>query len=320
MNLLQLYKALADDSRLRILRILLTGRYNVNELVDILQMGQSRVSRHLKLLYEAGLAQVHRQGSWAYYESSIDMASSECRAQLEIIKNIPESSAQMEADEARRLRCLELRRLRSKEFHDQVAPRWSRLRTELFTQVDGIEDVFTRVFDTIKDASVVADLGCGTGEFLVQMAQLGHRAIGVDSSPAMLEQARATINAAGNIDMDNLPQLRLGMLEHLPLADGEADAVLLNMVLHHLADPVAVFREVKRSLTEAGIIIVCDLARHDKEWMREKYSDLWMGFTENEIGDFFEKTNMKVLTLERFYKNEQAKNDDLGIVFAVAQN
>jgi ubiquinone/menaquinone biosynthesis C-methylase UbiE/predicted transcriptional regulator len=292
LTLIQVYKALADESRLRLLRVLLHGAFNVNELQEILQMGQSRVSRHLKLLLEAGLAQVRRQGTWAYYEVA-EANSDVTTVQLDLLRQAGEHVTGTAQDEQRRKLCLDQRRERSRVFHDRVATKWSRLRKELLGNGAVLEQVVT----PIGNARVVADLGCGAGELLSELARSAGKVIGVDSSTAMLDQARSSLAETG---MAERVELRLGALEHLPLADGEADAALMNMVLHHLADPPSVLSEVKRAIGPGGTLVVCDLARHEQEWMRETYGDQWLGFTEEEIGRFFSKAGIGLVSIRQY--------------------
>lgn len=306
-SLIQIYKALCDESRLRILRVLLHGRYNVAELQEVLGMGQSRVSRHLKVLLDAELARVHREGTWAYYEPAGDEAGHAAAVQLELLRDAPDSVPHAGADEARRLEVLERRRRKSQAFHDRVAPEWERLRDELF----GDQSVTARILDHFSGDGVVADLGCGPGVLLRGLVQRFGRVIGVDSSPVMLEEARAKLEAAPHADRI---ELRLGSLEHLPIADGEVDAALMNMVLHHLADPRAVFGEVRRVLADGGVLVVCDLARHDEEWMREKYGDQWLGFTEEELTRLFVGAGLELESIDCVQNTPRA-----GIILAVAR-
>jgi ArsR family transcriptional regulator len=103
--------------------------------------------------------------------------------------------------------------------------------------------------------------------------------IGVDHSAAMLEESRRRLALAGLAGID----LRLGEMTHLPLPDREADCAVLNMALHHAADPPAVLREIGRILSPGGVLVLADLARHEREWVRERLADQWLGFGEKEL-------------------------------------
>ena len=293
-SLINIFKALADESRLRILRVLLHGRYSVNELTDILRMGQSRVSRHLKLLMDAGLAKVRREGTWAYYETFNGDAGEAVALQLGLISRNHDAIDHQGEDESRRLACLEQRRARSKQFHEKVAPTWASLREELFGGVAVTDGLLA----SLDPAEVIVDLGCGAGALLPLLAQKARRVIGVDSSPAMLAQAEAE-RQAQEAPVAARIELRLGALEHLPLADREASAAVMNLVLHHLADPLAVLKEARRVLSADGRIVICDLARHDEEWMRERYGDQWLGFTAEELDRFLRQAGFEAVSIHR---------------------
>ena len=277
-RLVQIAKAMGDESRLRILRVLMSGAYNVAELTSILVMGQSRVSRHLKLLLDAGLTRVRREGTWAWYDSSAISTNGRdglpAKA-LALLCDHDGDAPWLAGDESRRQACLEQRRQKNREFHDRGAPGWARLREEPF----GDSDLSARVLAALGDNRQVADLGCGPGVLLPAPVSHAQRVIGVDTSQAMLDQAVQTL-ADLEAGLRGRIELRLGALEHLPLADGEVDAALMNMVLHHLAEPATVLREVKRILSAGGRLVICDLLRHDDEAMREDYGDLWLGFEE----------------------------------------
>jgi len=270
-------------------------------------MGQSRVSRHLKLLTDAGLARVHREGTWAYYESADENGTAGTGAQLELIKLHREEFPEAGEDDNRRVLCLEKRRQKSRAFHDRIAPHWSKLRQELID-----DNVSAGILEQLKGSKVVADLGCGAGEMVAYLAPFVGRTIGVDSSPAMLEQAGRTLSCRPDGQAGSV-ELRLGTLEHLPLADAEADGALLNMVLHHLADPPAVLQEVRRILSPGGKLLVCDLVRHDAEWMREKFGDQWLGFTEQELSQFLELAHFEIMSIQPFHETSRP-----GIILAAA--
>lgn len=303
LQLVQIAKAMGDESRLRILRVLMSGAYNVAELTGILQMGQSRVSRHLKLLLDAGLVRVRREGTWAYYDSSVISGNGSdglpARV-LALLHSHAGEAAWLADDESRRQACLEQRRQKNREFHDRGAPGWSRLREELF----GDSDLSARVLAALGSGRKVADLGCGPGFLLPALASQAEQVIGVDASRAMLDQAEQTL-AGLDVGARSRIELRLGALEHLPLADGEVDAALMNMVLHHLAEPAAVLAEVGRILSTEGRLVICDLLRHDDEGMRETYGDLWLGFEEEGLRRALKGSGFAVDAVEHHQRSER---------------
>ncbi len=302
-QLVQIAKAMGDESRLRILRVLMNGAYNVAELTGILQMGQSRVSRHLKLLLDAGLTRVRREGTWAWYDSSAISGTNGDGLPGRVLALLCDHDGDapwLSGDEARRQACLEQRRKVNREFHDRGAPGWTRLREELF----GDSDLSARILTALGGGRKVADLGCGPGALLPSLVSQAERVIGVDASRAMLDQAEETL-AALDGDARGRIELRLGALEHLPLADGEVDAALMNMVLHHLAEPATVLAEVRRILSAGGRLVICDLLRHDDEGMRETYGDLWLGFEEEGLRRALEDAGFSVEALEHHQKSDR---------------
>ncbi|RLB57390.1 MAG: ArsR family transcriptional regulator [Deltaproteobacteria bacterium] len=290
MELHRIYKALADENRLRLLRVIANGPYSVAELQAIMQMGQSRVSRHLKILVEAGLARVERQGTWSYYRAAGN-GNEAARLQIDLLLRADLAGAA--ADEARRQECLERRRARAREFHQRVAPTWNKMRRELLGDGRAIQ----AVLEAVAGRPVVADLGCGAGKLLEELCRRAERAIGVDASPAMLEQARRALDGHAGCERVDL---RLGQLEHLPLCDGEAQAVVMMLVLHHVAEPPLALREVRRVLAPGGVLVVCDLCRHDHEWMRTEYGDQWLGFADEQARQLLGEAGFEDTRLEHY--------------------
>ncbi len=271
--MLDLLKSLADPSRLRLTAVLLRGEFTVQELTRIFGMGQSRISRHLKILAEAGVLMVKRQGTWSYYRVGDGNAFfNAIRPVLELeLESLPERSQDMNALTA----VLEERRQRSREFFDQHARQWDDLARTLLP----VPEYRQRLLEKVPEKSEVLEIGIGTGGLLAELAARASKVIGVDHSPAMLDEARRRLSAA---DLGNI-ELRLGEIAHLPLPDNSVDCVVANMVLHHAADPVAVLQEVWRVLKPGGTVVLADLARHEQEWVREQLADQWLGFEEDEL-------------------------------------
>ncbi|ABQ27178.1 ArsR/SmtB family transcription factor [Geotalea uraniireducens] len=273
MDMLDILKALADPCRLRLVAVLLAGEFTVQELTRILSMGQSRISRHLKILTDAGVLTVKRQGTWSYYRAGEeDSFFAAIRPAMEAgLATLPDRSKDLSAVTA----VLEERRRRSQEFFDRHARQWDDLARILLP----VSDYRERLLSLVPEGKSVVEIGLGTGGLLPALAAKASRVIGVDHSPAMLEEARRRLALAGLAGID----LRLGDMTHLPLPDKAADCAVLNMVLHHAADPAAVLREIRRVLTAGGVLVLADLARHEREWVRERLADQWLGFDEDEL-------------------------------------
>ena len=287
--MLDLLKALADPSRLRLTAVLLRGEFTVQELTRIFSMGQSRISRHLKILAEAGVLTVKRQGTWSYYRvGDGNPFFNAIRPVFEHeLESLPERSQDLNALTA----VLEERRQRSREFFDQHARQWDDLARTLLP----VPEDRQRLLEKVSEKSEVLEIGIGTGGLLAELAARASKVIGVDHSPAMLDEARCRLSAA---DLGNI-ELRLGEIAHLPLPDNSVDCVVANMVLHHAADPVAVLREVWRVLTPGGTLVLADLARHEQEWVREQLADQWLGFEEDELRGWLTSVGFDDVRCER---------------------
>ena len=271
--MLELFKSLADPTRLRLLNILQQGEFTVQELLLILQMGQSRISRHLKILLEAGLLSVKREGTWAYYRlQPVDPLAERL---LPLIETEFELLADSAADRAAVVTVLAARRERSQFFFNRHARDWDQLARQLLPTPDYAE----RLLTSLPHSQCLLEIGVGTGGLLEALWGKSEKLIGVDHAPAMLAAARQRLDEVGLNNVD----LRLGEMEHLPLESASVDSALLNMVLHHAPDPLTVLREIFRVLQPGGLLLIADLLRHEDEWMREKLADQWLGFTEEEL-------------------------------------
>jgi ArsR family transcriptional regulator len=234
-------------------------------------MGQSRISRHLKILSDSGLLACRRDGLWSFYRVPLEGPG---RRFLNAIAPLLREEPFLKEDLERSAELLADGRNRNQRFFDALAPEWDRSRREIL----GDADLDAEILRRLPSCAVAADLGCGTGALLQPMLQRARKVIGVDGAPRMLALARRRCAGAGET-----VQLRLGELEHLPLRDGEADAAVLNLVLHHLRSPLAGLHEACRVLASGGLLLVTDFARHAREELRERFGDRWLGFSPAEL-------------------------------------
>ena len=274
---LRVFKALADETRLRLLTVLMEHELSVNELVTLLGMGQSRVSRHLKILTEAGLIVPRRDGLWVFYSA---VTGAEEHDFLEAVAPFvnKDEQARLDLDMARHI--LEDRARKTRQFFNSIAEDWDTLNREVL----GGFDLAGAVAGAVPErCSVAVDLGCGTGMVLEALRAKADQVIGVDGSSRMLELSRRRF--ADNLDNVSL---RIGELDHLPLRDGEGDFACINMVLHHLSDPSVALGEIRRILRPGGWLLVTDFDRHDREDMRTTYGDQWLGFDGQQLNAMLE--------------------------------
>lgn len=282
------FKALADPCRLRLTAILLAGEFTVQELTRIMGMGQSRISRHLKILTEAGVLSVKHQGTWSYFRAGDGSRFfSAIRPAFEAeLGSLPERSRDLSAV----AEALEERRRRSQEFFDRHARQWDDLARTLLP----VPEYRQRLLDMVPKGVSLLEIGVGTGVLLTELASRASQVIGVDHSPAMLTEARRRLTAT----VADRVELRLGEMNHLPLPDASVECVVANMVLHHAADPPAVLAEIRRVLIPGGTLLLADLARHEREAAREQLADQWLGFEEDELAEWLKRAGFTAVTIE----------------------
>ena len=284
---LQYFKALGDDTRLRLFCVLSRYELNVNELILILGMGQSRVSRHLKILSSSGLVVWRRDGLWVFY-SAVD--EGEGRRFADAVLPFVLDDAVFQADLTAASAIIEERVRATRQFFNAIAEDWDQLSSEIL----GDYDLPGAIASRVPAGAVAVDLGCGTGEVLERMLPAAREVIGVDGSARMLDLARRRF--AGEAERVSL---RIGDLEHLPLRDGEADFIAINMVLHHLSSPESALEEARRVLRPGGRIVLTDFDSHDNEAMRVTYGDRWLGFTEEALCAALEKAGFAPVSTTR---------------------
>ena len=288
MELLTSFKALSDETRLRIVSLLMSRELNVNEITAVLGMGQSRISRHLKILSDAEILSCRKDGLWAFYtvsaggaaESIISFLSAELKGGIYDADNKALESYMAERSE------------KGREYFNGIASQWGAIRREMLAGLD----LNSEILKSMKKASVTADLGCGNGELAAMLLQKSERIIGVDRSTGMLDAARR--------NLENVPQeraeFRLGELSHLPLRDGEADCVVINMVLHYLDEPGRGIDEASRILKKKGKLIIADFAIHGNEVMRSRFGHRWLGFSDDTVKGWMKQGGFRIYSMKRF--------------------
>ncbi|WP_308622052.1 metalloregulator ArsR/SmtB family transcription factor [uncultured Desulfovibrio sp.] len=279
------FKALSDATRLRLVHILLHYELSVNELVRILGMGQSRVSRHLKILAEAGLLASRRDGLWVFYTAP---PGGEKLAFLRAVLPFVPPDAIMRADLVLAAQILEERARTTRQFFNAIAEDWDELNREVLGALDLAEVAGAAL---PAGCGTAVDLGCGTGAVLSRLLPGAGTLIGVDGSARMLELCRRRFQpedlASGRVS------LRIGELSHLPLRDQEADFACINLVLHHLPVPAEGLAEARRIMSPGGTLFLADFLAHSDETMRSRYGDHWLGFDEATLRASLERAGFR---------------------------
>jgi ArsR family transcriptional regulator len=281
--LLDSFSALADPTRCRILLLLESNEVTVSELCVVLQLPQSTVSRHLKLLADAGLIASRREGTSRYYSLALTGAKTSSltpHAELWQLARREFLNRPVAAQDARRLdRVLADRSAASREFFASAAAEWDRLRDDLF----GSQFYWRALLALLPSTWTVGDLGCGTGAIAAALAPHVAQVIGVDASDEMLEAAARRLTDHSNV------VLRRGSLESLPLDDATLDAATFVLVLHHLPSPAAALTEGRRVLKTGGRIAIVDMAPHEHEEYRQQMGHVWLGFSEDQVRRLLEQ-------------------------------
>lgn len=260
--------ALSDPTRCRLLLLVEGQELAVNELCQAVQLPQSTVSRHLRVLSDEGWISSRAIGTSNWYRLTVGHLDPEAGRLWSVVRDQFAESPAARRDAERIRTVLAGRHSRSQEFFATTAGDWDRLRVELF----GAATEWMALAGLLEPGWTVGDLGAGTGEVTAGLAPFVARVVAVDESPAMLAAARQRLAGHRNVE------LRLGAVETLPVDAGTLDLALMILVLHHLAEPTLALREASRSLKAGGRLIVVDMQPHERGDYRETMGHQWLGF------------------------------------------
>jgi demethylmenaquinone methyltransferase/2-methoxy-6-polyprenyl-1,4-benzoquinol methylase/ArsR family transcriptional regulator len=281
-TLLASLEAAGEETRLRILCLLDQAELTVSELVAILGQSQPRVSRHLKLLTEAGLAARQREGAWAFFRLA-DSGGDFARA---LVRSLDAADPVLAADRLRLEVAREARRKQAAAYFAEQATDWDRIRALHASE----ERVEAALLDMIGDKPFrsLLDLGTGTGRMLELLAPRAVRAVGVDQSAGMLALARSRIDQA---DLRNV-SLRQGDIYAPPVERDGYDLIVIHQVLHFLDDPERALKEAARALAPSGRMVVVDFDAHHEEFLRTDFAHRRLGFPLAEIEGFLAEAGL----------------------------
>lgn len=269
--------ALADPIRTRILLVLERHELTVSELRTVLQLPQSTVSRHLKVLADAAWISAREDGTSNRYRLDAKGLDAGTRKLWTAVRAEAEQTPAARRDADRVVGVLAERHTRSQAFFATSAAQWDRLRAELF----GVRTELFALLGLLDPAARVGDLGCGTGQFAEAIAPFVAEVIAVDESAAMLKAARARLAPHDNV------AVRDGSVEALPIEDGALDVAILSLVLHFVSEPEAVLTEVRRVLRpRGGRLLIVDMLPHDHAEYRQTMGHVWLGFPAERIAEW----------------------------------
>jgi demethylmenaquinone methyltransferase/2-methoxy-6-polyprenyl-1,4-benzoquinol methylase/ArsR family transcriptional regulator len=279
--------AAGEETRLRLLALLAESELTVSEAVAILGQSQPRVSRHLKLLVEAGLVERRREGAWAFFRLALSGGAGALARN--VVDWLDAGDPLLAGDRAR---LAEVRRARAESaarYFAAHAAEWDGIRS-LHVPETQVEDA---IREAIGDKPVrrLLDLGAGTGRMLELFAPLADRAIGVDLSSAMLAVARGRLEETGTRNA----QLRQGDIYALPIERNSCDLAIMHQVLHYLDDPARALREAARVLAPGGRLLIVDFAPHDQEILRERHAHRRLGFAAKEIEELLAQAGLETI-------------------------
>lgn len=279
-------RAAAEGTRLRILALLMQAELTVSDLTEILRQSQPRISRHLKLLSEAGLIERHREGSWAFFRVADQEGGAEMVRLLSEYLD-PEDPV-LSRDRERLVAVRQARAKAAQDYFSAHAAQWDRIR-KLHAADDAVEAAIVQALAD-KPMRSLLDLGTGTGRMLELFGPSIERGLGVDLSPDMLSLARARLDRAGLKHCS----VRQGDIYNLALPRESFDVVLVHQVLHFLEDGARAIREAARVLTPSGRLMVIDFAPHDLEFLREEHAHHRLGFAPETVSQWLEAAGLNV--------------------------
>ncbi|WND02069.1 metalloregulator ArsR/SmtB family transcription factor [Temperatibacter marinus] len=273
--LLSALRAAAEVTRLRILGLLGHGELTVSELVSILDQSQPRVSRHLRLMVEAGLLARFREGTWVFYR----LADHGLQRQLinDLLPHIESDSGDLARD-LERLKLLRAERATlAAEYFQENAEQWNEVRSLYVPELE-VEKALIELAGEQRNGNLL-DVGTGTGRILEVFSESISAGVGVDLSRDMLSVARNELDAKS---IENC-EVRLGDMYNLPVERGSKDLVIFHQVLHFADDPLMAIKEAEKSLRAGGALLIADFAPHQHEFLRDEHAHRRLGFSDEEV-------------------------------------
>ncbi|WP_290537193.1 metalloregulator ArsR/SmtB family transcription factor [Alcanivorax sp.] len=283
-------KAAGDPLRLQVLQVLGQNSFGVLELCDIMAMKQSGMSHHLKVLAQGGLVEKRREGNSIFYRRRLPQADSVEGALHEALlaelddghldPGVAERLEQVQSQRAEQSRAYFARHAEQVDHQQELIADYEQYAEQAL-------ELLTRA---CPEGGTALEIGPGDGQFLLELAARFDSVLGLDNAEAMLERARQSLAVAKRQNV----QLILGEWPASATTLPTADAVVLNMVLHHLPAPASAISAAARQLNDGGTLLITDLCRHDQHWAHEACGDFWLGFEEADLVDWAGRAGLEL--------------------------
>jgi ArsR family transcriptional regulator len=286
---LDLFRAMGDPTRLRIVQLLREMELAVGEIAVVVGQSQPRVSRHIRILVDSGLVDRRREGSWVFLTLRRDETERALGALLDVVPRAPSEALWVEADLAR-LAAVRAERARSAEdYFATHAEQWDAIRSLHAPEAD-VEQSMSALLEA-SPLGKLLDIGTGTGRMATLFAGGASSVTAIDRSPDMLRLARAKTPA----DLGDKVRFMIGDFYSLPVEDATVDTAILHQVLHYAQEPERAIAEVSRVLTEGGRLLIADFAAHEREELRQRDAHARLGFSDAQIEAWYRAVGIELV-------------------------
>lgn len=304
-------RAIGEPTRLRILMLLTTGELTVKDLTLVLAQSQPRISRHLKLMHDAGLLTRVQEGSWVYFRLTDQPGAAGLLRTL--LSQFDQQDAEFRRDRERAEAVRRDRFDKAQMFFAEHAGQWDKLRA-LHADEGEVE---ARILKLLSDgpAELLVDMGTGTGRILELLASRYERALGIDTNQEMLAYARARMQGPEYAHV----QVRQGDIGNVSLAEQAADTVIMHQVLHYLTDPRPAIVEAARILRPGGKVLIVDFAAHKVDRLRDEFAHHRLGFSNEQMARWLINAGLKPTIYEELPPSSPGRDDSLTVAFWLAE-
>lgn len=288
-KLVDILKASAEPTRMRLLVLLSSGDLTVSDLTDILSQSQPRISRHLKLLSEAGLIERYQEGAWAWFRLRREGEAAQLARKL--VEEASHADAVITRDQQRLAQVRVARAERAMAYFSRNAAGWDNIR-KLHVSEETVEKALREIVGD-RPVDSLLDLGTGTGRLLQLFEGIYRHGTGIDASREMLAVARSNLENAGI----SKASIRQGDIFNLPLENGGYDLVTIHQVLHYLEEPQLAIEEAARMLRPGGRLVIVDFAPHGIDSLRAEHHHARLGFSHQMMTEWLERAGLEIVKI-----------------------